>query len=381
MTGLVLALAALACAAIPAVAFLRNLRLYLPPPQPDRTGAPPRISVLIPARNEEGSIRAAVESALAGEDVEVEVIVLDDHSTDATADVVREIAARDGRVRVEPAPPLPEGWCGKQHACFVLAGLASHSLLAFLDADVRLEPAGLARATAFLQQADADLVSGVPRQETGTLGEKLLIPLIHFVLLGFLPMGRMRATRQPAYGAGCGQFFLARRESYEKAGGHEAVRQSLHDGIKLPRAFRAAGLATDLFDATDVATCRMYKSFPEVWRGLAKNAIEGMAAPRLIVPASLLLAFGQVVPLALLAAGLCGPLTPAATMVAGVGTAASYAPRLLAGPRFRQSWIGAMLHPLGVGVFLLIQWYAFLRWAIGRPAGWKGRSYGGLGTF
>ncbi len=114
--------------------------------------------------------------------------------------------------------------------------------------------------------------------------ERLVIPLIHFVLLGFLPLARMRASRSPAYAAGCGQLFLARREAYEKMGGHAVIRTSLHDGLTLPAAFRRAGLATDLFDATDVASCRMYHGAGELWRGLAKNATEGIAHPARIGP-------------------------------------------------------------------------------------------------
>ena len=234
--------------------------------------------------------------------MEIEVIVLDDHSADRTAAIVREIAARDPRVRLETAPPLPAGWNGKVHACSVLAGLARHPLLLFVDADVRLAPDGAARAAAFLAASGADLASGVPRQETVTFLERLLIPLIHFVLLGFLPMARMRRSLHPAYGVGCGQLFLARREAYEKAGGHAAIRASIHDGVDLPRAFRRAGLATDLFDATDIASCRMYRDAGEVWRGLGKNATQGLAAPGKIVPATVLLLAGQVMPPVLLAA-------------------------------------------------------------------------------
>ncbi len=139
-------------------------------------------------------------------------------------------------------------------------------------------------------------------QETGTLVEKLVIPLIHFVLLGFLPLARMRRSRHPAYAAGCGQFFLARRSAYEAAGGHTAIQGSLHDGITLPRAFRAAGFRTDLCDMTEIATCRMYQSARDVWLGLAKNATEGLASPGMIVPATAFLLGGQVLPFALLAA-------------------------------------------------------------------------------
>jgi hypothetical protein len=330
--------------------------------------------VLIPARNEERSIAAAVESALASKGVELEVLVLDDHSNDATADRVKEIARRDPRVRLLAGAPLPPGWCGKQFACFQLAQAASHPRLAFLDADVRLAPDALARAAVFLESSDAALVSGVPRQETGTAIERLVIPLIHFILLGFLPLARMRRSVHPGYAAGCGQLFLTRRDAYDQIGGHAAIRASLHDGLTLPRAYRRAGLRTDLFDATDVASCRMYRGAGELWRGLAKNATEGLARPALIGPFTVLLLGGQVLPLAMLTWALLA-LDPWAIGLAAAATALMYYPRLASVGRFRQSLIGALLHPLGVLILLVVQWYALGRLLLGRPAGWKGRRY------
>ena len=120
-----------------------------------------------------------------------------------------------------------------------------------------------------------DLVSGIPRQETETLMEKMVIPLIHFILLGFLPLGGLRRSRNPAYAAGCGQLLMARRTGYEAAGGHAAIAASLHDGITLPRAFRTAGLRTDLCDLTEVATCRMYRNAAQVWSCWRVNATRG----------------------------------------------------------------------------------------------------------
>lgn len=368
-----LAATALVLAAIPAVMTALNLRRYLPPlPVRDRSPLP-RVSILIPARNEERSIQAAVESALASKGVDLELIVLDDQSEDATAAIVQGLAAVDPRVRLVSAPPLPAGWCGKQHACWVLAREAAHDLLVFLDADVRLAPNGVARLVLFLEESGADLVSGIPLQETETFLERLLIPLIHFVLLGFLPMRGMRQSRSPAYAAGCGQLFLARRSGYDRAGGHAAIRTTLHDGIKLPRAFRAAGLHTDLCDATELARCRMYRSGPEVWRGLAKNATEGLGAPGVIGPMTLLLAGGQVLPLALLAAAPW--LTPPALCMALAATLLSYLPRVQAMARFRQPLVSVLLHPLGVLVLLGIQWYALAAQLAGKPRGWRGRAY------
>ena len=368
---IVLVLLAVFLAAVPAVMLFANLRLYRPAPMPGDDI--PAISVLIPARNEEASITAAVEAALASRHVDLEFIVLDDHSEDRTAHLVRSLGEKDSRVRLLAAPDLPPGWCGKQHACHVLAGAAKMPLLAFLDADVRLEPDGLARLAAFQALTDADLVSGVPYQETGTILEKLLIPLIHFVLLGFLPLSRMRRFTSPSYAAGCGQLFLARQKAYEQIGGHAAIRTTLHDGIRLPRAFRAAGKKTDLCDATDLASCRMYRSAAEVWRGLAKNATEGIATPGMIVPATVLLLGGQVLPFVLLAASAW--LSPLEIALSALAALLAYAPRVQSALRFRQSALGAALHPLGVLLLVSIQWYALLRRLVGRPATWKGRSY------
>jgi hypothetical protein len=375
---LLLILTCLLLALVPARLFAKNLRLYAPPPSPGAGRMPPSCSVLIPARNEERAIGPAVAAALASEGVQLEVIVLDDHSEDRTAEVVGRLARADGRVRLVAAPELPPGWCGKQHACWVLSGLVRYPYLVFLDADVRIAPDALARMVAFLEQSGADLASGIPRQETVGLLEKLLIPLIHFILLGFLPLWRMRRSRRTGFAAGCGQLFIARREGYDSSGGHSAIRESLHDGIKLPRAFRAAGLRTDLFDATGIASCRMYRSAGAVWRGLAKNAGEALAAPALIVPMTACLLLGQVLPPVLVLLGLCSwprPWPSWQIVLAVLATAAAYVPRLLAARRFRQSWLGALLHPLGILLLLAIQWHAFLRKLLGRPSTWKGRPY------
>jgi hypothetical protein len=374
---IVLAWIAAAAALLPALLFRRNLALYRPLPAPSQESRP-RVSVLVPARDEEGTIARAVEAALASTGVELEVVVLDDRSTDRTAEIVAAIARTDPRVRLATAPPLPAGWCGKQHASAVLAGLARYEILAFVDADVRLAPAALSRAAAFLATSGAGLVSGFPHQETGSFLEHLLLPLMHFVLLGFLPIERMRASLHPAYGVGCGQLFVARREAYEKAGGHTAIRASLHDGLHLPRAFRQAGFATDLFDATDAADCRMYHDAAGVWHGLTRNATAGLAAPGKIVPVTALLLAGQVLSpillLLVLASGLgfggIGTALPAL-----VGTVAAYYPRLTAVRRFRQPLPGALLHPFAILVFLALQWYSLARKLAGRPAGWKGRVY------
>jgi glycosyltransferase involved in cell wall biosynthesis len=357
----IVAMAVLALAVIPVVLYAINVHLYRP--APPASGPRPSASILMPARNEEQSIGGAIEAALAGEGVELEVIVLDDHSGDRTAAIVSDLVARDPRVRLVASEPLPDGWCGKQFACHQLARHARYPVLVFIDADVRLAPNTVARLARFLETSRADLVSGLPRQETETWLERLVLPLMHFLLLGYLPFFFMRQFWHPAFAAGCGQLFVTRKDAYEAIGGHAAIRGSRHDGLTLPRAYRRAGRMTDLCDATDLATCRMYENGRELWFGLAKNAREGLAHPRAIALWTVLLLGGQVLPFVLI------PWVP---WMGGLALLILFV-RLHAVRRFRQSWLGAIFHPLGVLVLLAIQWYATACAWKGRPVGWKGR--------
>jgi len=357
----------LALASIPAYFYFRNVGVFRR--LPNKTDANNRlpISVLIPARNEAKNIAACLEAVLASAGSATEVLVLDDQSTDDTVRIVAQLADRDPRVQLIAGQPLPTGWNGKQHACWQLAQAASRQRLVFLDADVRLTPCALSRIASQSARQQVDLLSGFPRQVTKTLLERLLLPLIHFVLLGFLSLRHMRRVQQPAFAAGCGQLFITTREAYAKSGGHAAIRTTRHDGIKLPRLYLQRGLTIDLFDATDVASVRMYEGGVATWQGLAKNATEGIASPRIILPATLLLLGGQVLPLVLVASEPFSVWAVAATVLV-------YLPRLDAVRRYRQSLLGAVLHPLGVLVFLTIQWCALLALATGRQVEWKGRA-------
>ncbi len=374
IVAIFLALLSFVSAAIPALLFLRNRSLYTAPPvSPSNLSAP--CSVLIPARNEEDNIGPALQSVLHNRQTLLEVLVFDDQSTDATAAVVQEMARLDDRIRLVRSSALPGGWCGKQYACHVLSETARFPCLVFMDADVRLSQDALARMRGYLQQSGAALISGFPAQETCTFSERLLIPLIHFVLLGFLPLRRMRSSNQPALAAGCGQLFLAQREAYRQCGGHRAISASLHDGLSLPRLFRTAGFMTDVFDATDLAECRMYRSNAEVWRGLSRSAHLGHGSLLLLGFATALLWGGQVLPFVLLASGIFRSLPAPATTLAGLAVVLAYLPRALGLKKFRQNLLGAFLHPVGVSALLFIQWFAFFREQFGIARYWKERAY------
>jgi hypothetical protein len=364
---MIIAVTALVLAALPLGLALDNLRRLKVPPLALGT---PRISVLIPARNEAAHIGDAVAAVLASTGVELELCVLDDGSTDATPAILAGID--DARLRVLTGGNLPAGWSGKQHACARLAEAARHELMVFVDADVRLAQDALCRMAGFMQahsagSAELGLASGFPRQVTVGWSEWLLLPLIHLLLLGYLPMFRMQRDLSPALGAGCGQIFIARKQAYCRAGGHAAIRASLHDGVTLPRAFRRAGIMSGLFDATSLAQCRMYESTGAVWEGLTKNATEGMAKPLALPVWTVLLAGGHVAPFVLLAV--------APSPVALAACSCAWGLRVVLAWRFRQPWRSVLLHPVGVTALLALQWAALLRASAGVKATWRGRAY------
>ena len=363
---------------IPAAMFLKNVGEFQLPDQALDTdqalsGDTVCVSVLIPARDEAGSIRASVGAATASTGVTVEVVVMDDHSTDDTAAIVQAMSVEDPRVKYCLGKSLPDEWNGKQHACWQLAKVASYDRLVFLDADVRLTPQALRRLVDYQDAGGTALLSAFPHQETGTFLEKLVIPMMHFILLGYLPFSKMRGTSDPAFASGCGQLFMTRKSDYETAGTHAAIAGSRHDGLKLPRAYRQAGLTTDVVDGTDLADCRMYDSAPAVVRGVLKNATEGIANPRLIVVFTVLLLGSSVLPLiALVIATMAAQWWSA--VIAVVAVLLGHLPRAIAAIKFRQSWLGVIMHAFATLIFIVLQWIALAMHFAGRKVTWRGRT-------
>lgn len=394
----------------------------------------PLISVCIPARNEALNITACVQGVLASTHSNLEVLVYDDQSTDDTSQLVSALARADVRVRSVATVPLPTGWNGKQHACYRCALAARGEYLLFTDADVRCTADAIAAAlnatanftpegaprTKTLEELRAmhasseplvgqprALVSTFPRQITKSLAEHLAVPMIFFILFSYLPFVRMRTTREVSSSAGCGQFLFVRSDAYRAAGTHEAFKNSMHDGIKMPRAVRGAGFMTGLFDGTDVCSCRMYFGFASTWRGFAKNAFEGLGSVGLLVFLTVMHAVGHVLPWGVVAAQLVRFVsqrtatsaatsvsvavpqqvssaaaalwealhTPLALGLAIAACAAHLVQRGVLARRMQTSLVGACLHPLGVVMMTAIQWHSYVLHVTGKRS-WRGRMAG-----
>jgi len=380
-----LALIGLAIAAFAAIMTLKNLQcLRKPELAPDHPES--SLVVCIPARNESANIEDCVRSVLGGGIEQLTVLIYDDQSDDGTGAIVTRLAAEDSRVRSVPTHPMPAGWCGKQHACWRLAQFALDTLhdddwMLFLDADVRIEPGGLRLAMASAASpagaARLGLVSTFPKQRTETLGEALLVTSIFFILLSYLPFRRMQTTLDPAASAACGQFMLVRASCYQAFGGHEALRDSMHDGVKMPRLARKAGWGTDLFSGVDVASCRMYRGFKEAWDGFAKNAYEGLGNIWLLSLLTVLHLVGHILPVPLLLIAVLASTGDSVRWVAILAAAAAIflgiAQRMVIASHQRHTAAAAPLHALGVLLMTLVQWWSLYLSLRGRRS-WRGRT-------
>lgn len=261
---------------------------HFPPLAVTEHAASPPISVLIPARNEAAVIGQTVEALLAQQYPEFEIIVLDDHSTDATAQVATSIAAGDPRFRLISGAALPAGWNGKNWACHQLAQAARYDLLLFTDADVQWRPDALAALAARQTTTQADLLTIWPTQLTQSWGERLVVPLMSFAVLAYLPITFAHNSPYPQAAAANGQCMFFQRQAYQACGGHAAVRNRVLEDVLLAQRLKAAGLRLRMADGGGLVACRMYHSWQETLHGYAKNILAGHGSSILFLLGSML---------------------------------------------------------------------------------------------
>lgn len=333
-----------------------------------------RVSVCVPARNEAANISSCLASILASSGVpDLEVLVLDDGSTDATAALVQNTAATDDRVTLlTGAASLPAGWIGKTNAAQQLLDRCVGAYVVFVDADVRLEPAAIRASVALLESARFDLVSPYPRQIAITPAERLMQPLLQWMWLTFLPLRLAERQRPVTMVAANGQFMVARRHALLGVDGFVRIRGEVLDDVALARAMKAAGFRVAVVDGTDLATCRMYDSWSALRNGYTKNLWSASGSPGGALALGALLATAYVVP----------PLTAIGGAVVGrrrlatygaLGSVAGVAGRIVSAQTTGGRTVDAVAHPLSISALLFLlarSWRHHRRGLIT----WKGRS-------
>lgn len=352
----------------------RLLRRPARPGRPDRDARPPRVSALVPARDEAANIGPCVRALLDQRGVDVEVLVLDDGSADGTASVARSAGGGDPRVRVLAGDPPPPGWLGKPHACAQLAAAASHDVLVFVDADVRVHPDGLRATVDMLRRHGLALVSPYPRQLADGPGPRLVQPLLQWSYLTFLPLALAERLPAPSLVAANGQLLACDARAYRACGGHTGVRDAVIEDVALARAVKRAGMRATVADGTEVATCRMYPSWGDLRDGYAKSLWAAFRSPAGAGLAMGTLAGLYVVPAAAALTGLVRR-RPAPALAGLVGYAGGVAGRVVSARRTGGRVADAAAHPLSVIALAYLTADSWRRRAAGQLT-WKGRPVG-----
>lgn len=353
----------------------------MPPPA---AGTAPRLSIIIPARNEELAIARSVTAASTQAYPNFEVIVVDDASTDATPRILASLREDFApRVSIIAGRPLPPGWVGKCNACDHAASIARGEWLLFLDADTDAAPGLTAALLAVAVEQRLDAVSIQPFVETGTRAERLTLPaFFRFAMNVFPAMRRFNPEMDERDALANGQCFLFRASAYRAIGGHAAVKDKVLEDVELAHLVRRSGMRYALLTGYDLIRVRMYRSASEVIEGMGKHAGAGMrlSANRGFLTFGGLFATTLGPPLLCLAGAIIaatGDASGALAMLAGLAAwlFSVYVWQRASRPLFGLPAAWALAAPVGLLAYGLIAARGMLRAALGLGVRWKGRVY------
>src|ERR1700723_1954212 len=330
---------------------------------------PPAVSVIVPARNEEASLKNCLDSLVAQTNVAFEIIVINDHSTDRTHEIASSFS--DKRVRVVEAGALPAGWTGKNNAVTAGAKVAHGEWLLFTDADTVHLPGSLARSIEEATRQHAALLSYSPQQVVKSVWEKAVMPVIFAELAASFRPSQVSDPNSPAAAAN-GQYLLITREAYDAVGGHAAIAAKLLEDAALARAVKKSGRKI-CFRFGDAVRTRMYRTFAQLREGWTKNLVLLFPSPMRLAT---LRAFEFILIVSSFATGINtarhGHFQPA--VAAGILGAILYAMFLTRIRRAHFSWAAALLALFGLPLFS----YLLVRSKLSHNHGnvwWKGRRY------
>jgi len=356
---------------------LRNIHLFRQLPR-HASASTTRVSVCVPARNEEAGIGACVASLLDQTHGNLQILVLDDASTDDTRAILDRM--RSPRLRVIEGSPKPDGWLGKHWACSQMAAQADGDILLFADADTWFSSEAVANLAAHMDaHPDDGLLTAWPVQRLASWSERLIVPMVYHALLTLLPAAyvsrdprwmprSLRPLLRPLFAAACGQFMAFRRDTYEAVGGHASVRHAIVDDVELAKAVRRVGGRIRMVHGAGTVGCRMYRSHGEVFNGFRKNFLAGFGGNiPLFTAAALVHAWVYVAPLA----GFLAGAVPAP--VFAVLFAVPIAQRMLLARWFGWPMADSFTHVAGVIWFQILGARVLLDRLMRRKIEWKGR--------
>ncbi len=233
------------------------------------------VSILIPARNEEHNIRNILNDLGKINYSNYEIIVLNDHSTDNTEKVTKEFINKNKRIKLINGKGLPVLWLGKNWACHQLANIAKGDYLLFIDADILLHPDTINSAITEIKKKNLALLTLFPDQIMLSLGEKLVVPLMHYILLSLLPLRFVYYFKKKSLSAANGQFMLFNKINY--LNWHEKVRDKVTEDIEIMKLIKKNGIKGEVLLGNKLVKCRMYKNLKDGINGFTKNLFAGFS--------------------------------------------------------------------------------------------------------
>jgi chlorobactene glucosyltransferase len=345
----------------------RDKRKHIP------QGGGERISVLVPVRNEEKNIGVCLDSLLRQSHHDLEIIVMDDHSTDGSREIAHRYAADNPReIHAYSSEPLPEGWSGKNWVCHQLSLLATGSWLLFTDADTIHGRDSVLAAYTEARARGADLVSYLPELITVSLVEKIVIPVIYFAFYLLFPLPLLDRIRDRNAALAIGTFILVNRRAYLAVGGHFALRDEIVEDMHLARLVKGDGRKTALMDGTGLFFTRFYSNARQIWDGFTKNAFGAFGYS--ILPCIATLA---VCGLVFLNPFLQLALDPSFSLASPYfrQVVAIMALRIALAIRTRHSILSVIFHPVMVCFSMAFALNSARKMLMKEPVAWKGREY------
>ena len=339
-----------------------------------RTKKPlPFVSVLVPARNEEINIENCVSSLLKSDYPHLEIIVLDDNSTDRTYEIVKELSSRYARLKIIKGKKLPPGWNGKNWACHQLSQIARGDWFLFTDADTIHKPHSISTALAAAQRRMSNFVSCIPGFITKTWAEKLYFPVIHFVFVALFPFRMLNFSKDSRLSFAMGPFLFIERNFFFSWGGYEAIKAEVVDDIAMAKKVKENNGRIAIIDGTSFMDVRFYRSFKEVWNGFSKNSYEALGkAPHLLFALLLACYYLFIYPYIALWAAFESNQNVTLPLLQVITLALI---KLILSLRFNTGIIFGQLHPLTVLFAVLILLNSFRLSFFKKKFEWKERFY------
>jgi chlorobactene glucosyltransferase len=324
------------------------------------------VSVLIPARNESRNIQACLEDLIKQDYANYEIIVLDDDSSDNTAQIVEIMTKKNRRIRLIRGKRLPAGWTGKNWACYQLSRQAKGNFLIFSDADNRYKKEAITKTVSWMQKLNLDFFSAFPQQFTKTIIEKLVVPTVYMSVYCYLPLWLTYKTKFPSIAAANGQWIAFKKSAYQQLGGHAVVQGKIAEDTELARLAKKKKMKILTAVGTGLIFARMYHNREEVWHGFSKNLfglMGGHPIPFLFILFLMFLIyilpyfcifFLQFLPYAIIAIVI------------------NVIMRLILSVKYKDPFMNVILHPLAVITTIIIGFHSFFIYQRGRVQ-WKNR--------